>query len=107
MVDMSVHTGERELNAIDSGVVARLKQRVPRRGHGLAREKIADGIEVKARKNDVEASKPGRALPRATWRIQIDLLRHHEVEPVEPFKAVTRRQQRVDGLHACDYIRNR
>ncbi len=107
VVDVCVHARERKLDAIDAGAVACLKQCAPCRGHGVSTEETGDGGEVEAGEDDIEAGEPDWALPRATGRVQIDLLGHHEIEPVEPLEAVVHRQQCVDGLHARDHVRDR
>src|SRR5580698_6673837 len=101
---MSVHSSERKLDAINTNTVTCFKYRAPRRGYGVSSKKTTDGIEVEAGKNNIETSEPKRALPRAARRVEVDLLRHREIELIEPLDAVIRWQHCIDSLHPRNYI---
>ena len=96
---MGVHAGEGEEDAVDVGLVAGLEEGAPGGGDGCSGEGAGDGGEVEVGEDDVEAGEPGRALPLAVGRVEVDLLGDHEVEAVEPFEAVGGGQEVVDGLH--------
>jgi hypothetical protein len=91
----------------DICAVAGLKQCAPCRWQRLSTEISYDRAEIRARNDNTETSEPGGTLPRPTGRIEIDLLRHHQIEKVEPLEYVTPRQQRVNGLLACDDVEDR
>ena len=38
---------------------------------------------------------------------EINLLGHHEIEPVEPFESIVRHEQPINCFHACDHVGNR
>ncbi len=107
VIDVGIHSGQRELNAIDVRSESGLKHRGPGRRRLLSSERSAKGVEVKPCEHHVEMIEPLGVLPCASGRVRTHLVGDHQVEAVKPFETVVVGKKRVDGLHLGDDVGDR
>ena len=105
VVDVRVDAGECELDAVDAGAAAGLKESLPRPGRGGAAEIAGQGGEVEAGEDYVEGEEPCGGAPAAGRWVEVDLGGDGHVEGIEPFEAVRGGEEDVDCAHGLqDFI---
>ena len=105
-VDVRVHAGERELQSHEPPIVAHPEERPSRGWHPLAiatrRRPFGNGLEVQARKGDIERGHERRVGERRVGHRPSDALRHPKIQTIEPLEAV-----RVGSVLSIAFIRER
>src|ERR1700738_632424 len=87
VIDMRVHSSQRELYAIDIRTISRLEQckpgswRIRRLGNSLG-----DGREIEFCKYHIKMRQPCLMFPTVWRRLRVDLLRHLQAEHVKPLE---------------------
>ena len=108
VIYVSIHPRQGKLYSVDTGFVPRFKQSLPRaRDIRILLQRICNRRKVEVCKYYGEARQPCCVFPSVWRRLEVDLLRYHQIKFVEPFQTVATRQQSIDTLHYGENIADR
>ena len=99
--------GDRELDSRDRALVAAIEQNLPARGRSLAGERGFEGRKIETCELYIELGQPGGIGESAGGDSRLDGLRHLQVQPIEPFQAISVGTSGADAPQSLKNVRNR